>query len=255
MAGIHAAPIRDNAPYMHSRLLELTDGVLRPGGLETTRQGLSQCRLTPGARVLDLGCGTGQTTMLLRREYQCVVTGLDQATRMLSAAAQLLPGTPLVQGTADALPFLDQSFDAVTCECVLSLTQNPKTSLGEIQRVLKDTGVLLLSDIYLRSGYPAPPPRSIHSCATRAMPMEHVLSMVQDTRFSLQACSELTQHLKQLAGEIIFSCGSLDAFWEIFLGPEKARETCSLLSKAKLGYYQLIARKQSGRRIQGKKYG
>ncbi|WP_051308931.1 DVU_1556 family methyltransferase [Desulfogranum japonicum] len=234
---------QDGTPYTHRALLDLTDGVLRPGGLDTTRLGLDKCQVMPGAHVLDLGCGTGKTAALLKREYSCTVTAFDQLRQMLSATKLTEPDTSPVQGDAGSLPFRDKSFDLIVCECVLSLTSNPQESLGEMQRVLKHNGSLLLSDIYLRNGYLPHALSSIHSCATRALPMNHILTLIQNTHFNLQSCSNLTQQLQQLAGEIIFSCGSLKEFWEIFLGTAGALKTCSHLSKVKLGYYQLIATK------------
>ncbi|PIE57347.1 MAG: hypothetical protein CSA33_08740 [Desulfobulbus propionicus] len=236
-------PDISNTPSMQQMLLDLTQGVLRPGGLEPTRQAFGQCRLHQGARVLDLGCGTGQTTFMLVRELGCTVTALDPSPAMLAKIDHDHPQIQKVRARASALPLADGWFDAVVCECVLSLTRSPQTALQEIGRVLHDQGCLILSDIHLRAGSLAPQLAGFQSCATRALPLHDVLALIRAAGFRLQSCSDLSHHLKQLAAEIIFACGSLQAFWSLFLGPQAARQTCQCLSKAKLGYYQLIAQK------------
>ena len=42
--------------------------VLRPGGLELTRYGLSQLRIPAGGRLLDIGCGKGEAALLAQTE-------------------------------------------------------------------------------------------------------------------------------------------------------------------------------------------
>ena len=58
-------------------------------------------------RVLDIGCGTGYLTRLLRG---CVVV-LDQSSGMLELARARVPGAEFVQADVPALPFSDRAFD------------------------------------------------------------------------------------------------------------------------------------------------
>jgi demethylmenaquinone methyltransferase/2-methoxy-6-polyprenyl-1,4-benzoquinol methylase len=63
----------------------------------------------PPARVLDVACGTGYLTRLLRGE----VVAVDQSESMLAIAATRLPGAELVRGDVPPLPFADDTFDRV----------------------------------------------------------------------------------------------------------------------------------------------
>jgi len=102
--------------------------------------------------VLDVGTGTGRLPYaLLRAErFDGQVWGLDASIGMLRrAAARLVPFGPryrLLLDDADALPFPDAVFDAVTCLETLEFTPNPRHVLGELVRVLRPGGTLLISN-------------------------------------------------------------------------------------------------------------
>ena len=55
--------------YEQPELTWLTGGALRPGGVTLTRELLTCCRPTPGARVLDVGCGPGHSLAVLAHEF------------------------------------------------------------------------------------------------------------------------------------------------------------------------------------------
>jgi len=63
----------------------------------------------PGARTLDVACGTGFLTRHLRGD----VVALDQSAAMLNAARRQAPRATFVQGDGLALPFLNDTFDRV----------------------------------------------------------------------------------------------------------------------------------------------
>jgi SAM-dependent methyltransferase len=97
----------------------------------------------PGLRILDAGCGTGGTTVDLRRFGE--VVGIDLAWEALEPARALgLRG--LARASIERLPFGDATFDAATSfEVVYHLGVASDTSaLAEIRRVLKPGGLFLL---------------------------------------------------------------------------------------------------------------
>jgi arsenite methyltransferase len=140
------------SPLCESRSFQdLVGPALRPGGLKLTRRGLAFCGLPEGARVLDVGCGKGETVRFLREAYRLEAVGLDHSDRMLAAAREETPGLSLVRGEAACLPFRDRSLSAVVCECVLSLVADPAAAWREWARVLAPGGFLILADLYLRA--------------------------------------------------------------------------------------------------------
>ncbi|HLO63501.1 MAG TPA: class I SAM-dependent methyltransferase [Azonexus sp.] len=103
----------------------------------------------PGARVLDLGCGTGPVLCELRRNGIDAV-GLDYSEDMLAhararLAAQALDAGGVEQGDCRNTPWPAASFDIVVCLGVISYIENYDPVLAEIDRLLKPGGTLLIS--------------------------------------------------------------------------------------------------------------
>src|SRR5437868_15362708 len=94
-------------------------------------------------RILDAGCGTGGTTVELRRFGD--VVGIDLAWEALEPARGRGLGQ-LAQASIEQLPFQDAAFDVATSfEVVYHLgVANDAAALREIRRVLKPGGMLLL---------------------------------------------------------------------------------------------------------------
>jgi demethylmenaquinone methyltransferase/2-methoxy-6-polyprenyl-1,4-benzoquinol methylase len=89
----------------------------------------------PGARVLDLCCGTGD--LLVTRGG----LGIDFCHPMLLAARRKRPGAGLVEADALALPLADRSFDVAATAFGFRNLANYEKGLREIERVLKPGGV------------------------------------------------------------------------------------------------------------------
>lgn len=121
-------------------------GGAHPGGLNLTKKILAKEELDESTRVLDAGCGTGQTSAYIARQYQCHVTALDFNKIMLEKARQRFQSMNLPietrYGNAEDLPFDDSSFDLLLAESVTAFTDISKT-IPEFKRVLKPNGVLL----------------------------------------------------------------------------------------------------------------
>jgi len=230
--------------YEQDELGALTGGALRPGGLGLTRELLRFCDFAPGAVVLDVGCGPGHTLELLATEFGLRPAGLDPSAAMLAKAAQQAPTAALHQGLATAIPCRDGAFAGIVSECVLSLTGDIEASLAEMHRVLRPGGRLILTDIYCRQPQWQPDLPRLQSCLSHAQPLEAITAAVNRAGFALVLLRDRSDLLKQLAGQIIFSFGSLERFWGLFLDADAARRTSCALAAAPLGYYALIAAKE-----------
>jgi len=98
-------------------------------------------------RVLELGIGMGLNLALYDPDKVTSVTGVDPA-RELRAVAEAAPHDPRISvtvkdGTAEALPFEDASFDCVVCTFTLCSVHTPAKALSEARRVLKPGGRFL----------------------------------------------------------------------------------------------------------------
>ena len=111
--------------------------------------------VTPGDRVLDVCCGTGDLA-LAAAEAGGKVTGLDFSDPMLERAHAKGPAIEWVSGDALALPFADGSFDAVTIGFGLRNLANVERGLEELRRVLGPGGRVAILEITRPRGALAP---------------------------------------------------------------------------------------------------
>jgi SAM-dependent methyltransferase len=135
-------------------------------GQEVSHELAEAAALQPGMRVLDAGCGLGGACRMLAEEYGCNVTGIDITADYIRTAEQLsqLTGlqhsTRFVQGSVLALPFDNNSFDAVWTQHVQMNIADKKTFYTEIHRVLTTGGRFvyyeILSQDHLPLNYPVP---------------------------------------------------------------------------------------------------
>lgn len=111
------------------------------------------------ARILDVCTGTAGVAMQMARTQHCQVVGVDLSSKMLSRARHnisrngLTTQVPLVMGSAERLPFADDSFDSVCVTFLLRYVDDAESTMQEIIRVLKPGGRLL----FLEFGVPPNP--------------------------------------------------------------------------------------------------
>jgi len=99
----------------------------------------------PGARVLDLCCGTGDVLLALEARGGKPVLGSDFSHLMLVAAGRKITArgfrTPLFEADALAIPLADRSLDLLTVAFGFRNLANYEKGLDELLRVLKPGGV------------------------------------------------------------------------------------------------------------------
>jgi len=117
------------------------------GGQDATQTLLDMCHLDATSRVLDVGCGGGNTACLIAEQYGSLVQGIDVSKVMIAKANERARRMGLEDRVefrvADAfeLPFEDDSFDVVIVESVLTPLPGDKSkALGEMVRVVRAGG-------------------------------------------------------------------------------------------------------------------
>ncbi|MFC0038727.1 class I SAM-dependent methyltransferase [Actinomadura rayongensis] len=119
--------------------------------------------LTPGAEVLDVGCGPGTITAGIAARV-ARVTGIDAAAGVLERAAahareQGADNVAFAVGDVHALDFADDSFDVVHAHQVLQHIADPVRALAEMRRVCRPGGIVAVreADFGGMVWYPNPP--------------------------------------------------------------------------------------------------
>lgn len=139
--------LRQKTIAYHTR--ELRD--LKARAMTGAREPLPEFRA--GDRILDIGCGAGQTLLVAARGHNSV--GLDLNMDALELGRSWRPDQKFVCAPAEALPFAPGSFDLVMARVSLEYTNLP-VALAEIARVLKPGGrfwAMLVSFGTLRRTY------------------------------------------------------------------------------------------------------
>ena len=135
--------------------LALYDPMTRLFGIRRLHERLiDQARLRPADRVLDIGCGTGNLTVLAAKRYpKAAVVGLDPDPAVLDRARKKAARKKVTasfdQGFAEELPYPDASFDVVVCSLALHhVVQEQRIPvLREVARVLRPGGSFQLLEM------------------------------------------------------------------------------------------------------------
>lgn len=139
----------------HDRLLPFYDPLSRVLGITSVHRPLvDQAHLRSGQRILEIGCGTGNLAILVKRLHPGVeVVGLDPDAKALARARRKVGREELPvrldRGFAEQLPYPDASFDRVLSAFMFHhLSPEVKErALREVRRVLKPGGSLHLLDL------------------------------------------------------------------------------------------------------------
>jgi demethylmenaquinone methyltransferase/2-methoxy-6-polyprenyl-1,4-benzoquinol methylase len=143
---------------MFDRIAPVYDAMnrLMTAGLDRRwRRETAAAVVRPGDRVLDVCCGTGDLA-LAAAEAGGKVTGLDFSEAMLVRARRKEPALEWVSGDALALPFADDSFEAVTIGFGLRNLADAEHGLAELRRVLSPGGRVAILEITRPRGVLAP---------------------------------------------------------------------------------------------------
>ncbi len=154
--------------------------------------------LAPGETVVDLGCGAGVECFIAAREVgpSGRVIGVDMLDEMLrlarhgagEVASRLgYDNLRFEKGLLEAIPLPDQAADVVLSNCVINLSVDKRRTFGEIRRVLRPGGRLVVSDV-VSDG---PIPLEIRyneklrgECLGGAMRQEELLALLAECGFS-----------------------------------------------------------------------
>jgi SAM-dependent methyltransferase len=260
----------DKAGYEASPLRRICGDALRVGGTALTRHGLALCGFSPGARLLDVGCGPGVTLALLRElGYRGI--GADISAAFLGEIKARSPDERCLKADMGRLPLRDGCLDGILYECVLSQARDKAGALREAHRALAPRGRLLLADLVLRTppapagpGTDAPLPANADladagatlACVRGAVTPDRLGELLREAAFHILRSEDHTALLRELTAKIVWERGSLadcPELWSLRPATGKPGRGAALCRAAgapscgfpgvKLGYLLVIAEK------------
>jgi len=106
--------------------------------------------LHEGMRILDLGSGTGRFSAALAEAFQAEVLGVEPSDQMRGSAERdkAHPLARYVKGAAESIPAPDASFDAAWMSMVIHHVRDMGACAGELFRVLKPRGAVLVRNSF-----------------------------------------------------------------------------------------------------------
>ena len=191
---------------------------------------LLQPHIRHDARLADIGCGRGDTLQWLAAHTAYELHGVESDSEMLAFAERQCPSVALVYGEADSLPYADGYVDALLMECVFSLLTDPAKAIAELARVIRQQGILLITDLYTRLDAHVQIDQNelLKNLYTRAE-MEAYFNAQAGGRWALlpDGFMDCTKELQTMAAQMIMDDKTNDG---------RNRETLKTLRVAKVGY-------------------
>jgi SAM-dependent methyltransferase len=176
---------------------------------EEWRTAAGRLALGPGAKVLDVACGSGGPALELARRTGATVVGVDVNGHAIATAGELAQrgglGARVRFEEADAskpLPFPNGSFDAVVCIDAVNHLPDRRAVLSDWHRLLRPGGSLLLTDPVVVTGLV-----SAEEVTLRASIGFFVFSLgsenerlLGETGFELLRCDDTTGSVAEVSG-------------------------------------------------------
>jgi arsenite methyltransferase len=219
-------PMKDDTTLVHSeheqvkqccaRLYEsdltrfLLGDSFHPGGLKLTGQLGRTLGLSTASRVLDVACGKGTTAVFLAKEFGCEVFGIEYADQNVVAARSLARAehvdarVQFERSDAETLPFSDESFDAVICECAFCTFPDKAAAAREFFRVTRRGGRVGISDL-TRSEILSKDLDGLLAwiaCIGDAQTVDGYVAYLRDAGFSVDSIERQNDALKEMVDQV-----------------------------------------------------
>ncbi len=191
------------------------------------RSMLNAGRVAEGARLLDVGCGTGGATALAA-EYGAEVSGLDPSEAFVSVARKRLPGADIRIGGLETLPYADGRFDVVLVANPMRYAAYSVAAVRELGRVCAPRGRIVIAACtarqscgqcrVLKAMVDVVPGIPFDECGSRSYPSDALDRLIEQAGLSVI-------HKGEVACE--FESSDLDTDWptrhSITLGQQSLR--------------------------------
>ncbi|MDR2156634.1 MAG: methyltransferase domain-containing protein [Clostridiales Family XIII bacterium] len=231
-----------------------------PGGFAFTAYAVRRAGLKQNDRMLEIGCGEGETLRELKARFGVRGIGIDRSAALIESGRARYPDADIREGDADVLEFPPHSFDGVLIECVLSAASMQPEVLREVHCVLKNGGKLIISDLCARESAQKQPTAARANVAENGgmargsfengsggglVDPQKLLNVCEALGFVEILWEDRTKDLDAFVIEKIMEHGSLERYYASITAAGVPKEAfCKASPKAgPLGYFLLILEK------------
>lgn len=173
-------------------LRTVLDSLLHPGGRAATESLLNRAGVTAGTRLVDVGCGAGQS-LAVARDRGAEAIGVDRDPG----------GDGTVRGEMTRLPFRDESVDVVLAECAICLAADRQQALTEVHRVLEPGGLLAVSDVVVEGSVPELPEPVVRAlCLQNSRSRAETVSGIEDAGFVVEDVQDHREDLLAMRDQV-----------------------------------------------------
>ena len=253
--------------YQSDLAKNILGDTLHPGGLALTNRLARLLELQPGSWVVDLASARGTSAMAISRVFKCNVVGVEfgraAVTEAINTARRSPGGTRShhIQGDAEQPPLRSGFFDAVICECSMSLFLDKSQAVNEVKSLIHPGGRFGLSDVTVE---PNSLPRELDStlgqllCLTDALNVDGYVRLLEESGLKLVHQVDASVEGIKILDVMQAKLGAFMA-WQKLTGQEgpepdwmpQAPELLALLrnliTQGQLGYWLFVAEKPSGK--------
>ena len=237
--------------------------LFHPGGTKTTERLGEILGLTPRSRVLDIAAGKGTSATFLANRFGCEIVGVDYSRSNVEEAVAAAAAKGLSQkvffqwADAEQLPFPDDSFDAVICECAFCTFPNKHAAANEFVRVVRPGGAVGLSDL-TREGVLASELDGLMgwiACIADAQPLSAYVELLSASNLKVRMAEAHNNVLNEFVNQIrtrLFAAEVMVGLRKLTLpgfdfevAKALAKSTLEAIGEGKLGYAIFTATKSA----------
>ncbi|PNW49211.1 UNVERIFIED_CONTAM: methyltransferase [Euhalothece sp. KZN 001] len=245
----------------HEVLAKAGKTVLRPGGLEATRQLLHWAEFQPGEMVLELAASFGKSAIWLAKQYGVQVVGIERNSESVRIAQENIRKAGLEgqvevrEGNIFKLSEINETFDYVFAEAILTMQSaaGKASVLNGIQTVLKPQGLFLSHEMLARGARETLDKALSQSIRVNAQPLSETEWEAVCTTSGLKVKHLKTGNMGLLSPKRVIEdegfFRSLKIAWNVFTQPEIRERVLEMKNsfdryQDQLGYIALCAKKE-----------
>lgn len=198
-------------------------------GLDLVNEIIEIYKTEDQVKVLDVGCGSGYSVNYLSKKG-FDATGIDFSEEIIKLGKERYKDINIKVMDANKLNFPENYFDLILFECSLSVMQNPEKILESCKKLLKENGLILLSDFFIKN--------------TKIDENEYTLNywnkLFLDLNFKTIIFQDKSKEWKNYLGMVLWEYGELSGL----LRGNQNDKINNYIFKKETGYFLVILKKR-----------